>query len=124
MTGCAFIYQRLSNLLKFENQLSCAQKWLPISKTSCIIPCCWISIIHFRGCLQIFLLTSKFSKILTHCESSFYVIYYSPLGEVGCGPQKISLFSSYFYLRYIQKKTLNTLYCINLHVACDVCFQK
>lgn len=35
-----------------------------------------------------------------------------------------SLLFSNDYLRYIQKKTLNTFYCISLRVTRDVCFQK
>ena len=53
----------------------------------------------------------KSNQNLTQCVSSFYDRYYCLLEEVGRGLSKNCLFFS------IQKKALNTLYCIILHVA-------
>ena len=61
---------------------------------------------------------AKSSQNLTHCVSSFYIPYYFHLEKACRGLRKSLIFLSNAYLRYIQKKTLNTLIKVNGQSCC------
>ena len=68
---------------------------------------------------------AKCGQNVTQGRCLFYVLYYSPLGEVERRFRKSPLCFSKVCLRWNQNKILNTLHCFILHVAHHgACFER